>query len=673
MDAAPTAIGPSPAHPGSADIPMPAREYTMLDIAHSSSVTKRAVEKRALRESWCFREETGRGGRRKLFAFRHLPKEIQARLLASERGLAAEKAAKAPFTYDADALWTWAASRPEPLRRKGVERARVLRAMSDLMALGDTFGDAARAVSATEGIPAGTLKNWFYGGPGKPGAREYAKKDWEAALIPGWKGRQARKEIPVPAWDWFTGYYLNRRQPTVAESYRRLLEVARAQGWGEMPSCKTFERRLQREVPETTKTLLRRGEDQLALLFPPQRRDKRMLRAGQYVVGDGLKFDKLYIQWPDGEIIHTSTGWFWADAHSGMMLAWRLAKTENTDVFRLATYDLTGIVKPDVVVIDNTTVAANKAMTGGASGRHRFKDLEGDMQGILLQLGIEPQFTSPDKIFMSPGAKPIERAFGIGGLHSEVANHPRFLKRGFSAKTAIPYAEFAQVVQEEVTRFNQRPNRASAVCGGVLSFQAAFEKAFEKAAPTRLTDAQRGLLLLMPEQARANKRSGEIQLAAGKGPNGKPRYWSESLTQYKGMLLTVYYDPEDMQLPVSVYSTDGRYLCQAERMPDTAFNDAEAAREYNKQKRRFVKAEKKKATAQQRMDSLAVADLYPEAQSPADIPPPGVVRGNFQQVRRVVDGKVVGEGKKPPARESGLNVHEEVLTNMRERRRASAG
>ena len=607
-----------------------------------------------MRERWPYTKSTCRGGTRRLYRFSDLPEDIQTVLL-NAKNPPAVPLSPVPLTlvpplesapeldYDAEELWRWAGSRTQKLRDQGTQRAHVIRHVEQVMEDGTSFRSASRLVAEVEGVNPATIRNWYYGRDGRPGARHYRPQDRAAALVPGWQGRRPRVEIPAEAWQWFISYYLTRRRPTLAAAYRRTVETATAQGWGQLPSAKTFSRRLKSDTSLAARIYHREGPAAVAKLFPPQWRDKRALRAGQAASGDGLKFDRVYVRWPDGEVLNTSTGWFWAAVRTGFIAAWRIAKTENTDLFRLATYDLTGLFKPDVVWVDNTMVAANKAMTGRAPNRHRGKDKADDPIGLLLQLGIEVRFPNPSKVMGSPGAKPIERSFGIGGIHEKVATHPKFLNRGYSKKTAIPYEEFVAVVAvvaEEVARFNTQPKRRTAVCRGVLSYQQAFEESFSSSVATKLTEAQRGLLLRVPEVCRADRSRGEIRLKAGRGPMGQHRYWSEELTEYKGHQIVAYYDPEALSSPITVTTLDGRTICHAQHLEDVGFADTSAGREWSKQKSRWVKATRKAAEAESRMNELEVAAQYPEAEA-AEIPEPGVVGGQFGQRRQVVNGEIV--------------------------------
>ena len=664
--------------------PMPdSPEFTIRQIAEAKDVSFQAVKKRSLHHRWSYREEPCLGGKRRLYTLSSLPVDVQAALLSTNpvrltetnttdpdtntAGYPAKPAPTykdreptngKPADYDPQTLWQWAASRTQRLRDVGTARAAAVSSLERLLLAGQPLGSAARTVSRDEPFSTPTLKRWYYK------AKRYAPEHRAAALIPGWSGGRYRTEIPLQAWDWFKSYYLNRSQPTLAEAYRRTVETAAAQGWGELPSERTFANRMNSDVFHDSRVFLREGGEALAKLHPSQRRNKTVFRAGEAVSGDGLKFDRLWVRWPDGEILNTTTGWFWADIRTGYIAAWRLAKTETTDLFRLATYDLTGLFKPRLAWVDNTMVAAAKSMTAGAEGRRRGKDKPDDPVGLLPQLGIEVRFTDPSKEMGSPGAKPIERSFGIGGIHDKVATHPRFLNRGYSQKTAIPYEEFAEVVRNEVIRFNRQPKRRTAACRRVLSYEQAFEELFKEAVPTKLTEAQRGLLLLVPEVVRADSRSGEIRLKAGKGPMGQHRYWTEALTEFKGRKLTVYYDPEDLSRSVSVYTLDGRYVARAEHLANTGFADTAAAREWQRNKARKLKAQKKAARAEKRMKDLEVAAAYPEAEEGTP-PDPGVVAGNFGQKRQVDKLQQVVGGKTPREDEEELSaVDRFVLANM---------
>ena len=515
-------------------------------------------------------------------------------------------------------------NRPARHRAVGARRAAACRRLPK-WADREVIERNGRELAAEMGVSFDTWLGWRRVVLGAP------ESDWPYLLMPRWSGR-LRREIPTEAWEFFRSLYLTRRQPTVTDCCRRTCEAAAEHGWGDLPSVKTFQRRVKAEISARELVLKRHGPEALARLFPSQRRDRRMFAAGQAASGDGLKFDRLWVEFEDGEVLNTVTGWFWQDIATDFVAAHRVAKTETTDLFRLATLDLCDIAVPDDAWVDNTRVAASKVMTGRQEGRrYRGRATPDDPPGLLTQLGIRVHHTNPDPVMGNPGSKPIERAFGIGGIHEAVATHPRFRDRGQNRKTAIPISEFREVLAEEVERFNARPGRRTAVCRGKLSFRQAWERGITAASLRVLTEEQRALLLRIPETVLADRRTGEIRLKAGRGPLGRRRYWHEDLTSWRATKVVAWYDPEDFSAAIAVTTLDGRHICRAECLEDVGFADKTAAGEWSRNKSRFVKATRAAAAAQERMTAAETAALYPAPKETPPPPKPGVVRGTFRR------------------------------------------
>ena len=514
--------------------------------------------------------------------------------------------------------------------------------------------------------------------------RGIPEEQWEYVLIPRWKGRR-RAEIPEAAWDYFRTLYLNRRGPTIAYCRRMTEEAAAANGWGSVPSQDTFERRVKTEITAREAVLAREGPEALARLYPPQRRQRDVFDAGEAVCGDGLKLDRLYVKFEDGEIVGTTTAWVWQDLRTGLILAHEIAKTETADLIRRATRNLSDVCAPDHAWIDNTRAAANKAMTGGAAHRWRGKKLETDAAGLFARLGIEVHFTNPDRIMGSPGAKPVERAFGIGGLHEAVANHPAFYDRGFARKNAVPIADVRKVFAEEVERFNSRPKRRTAECRGELSFREAWNVRVEEQGSLRVfSTGQRAILERVPETVTANRQTGEVRLRTGRGRWGGPRFWSEELSEWRGKKVVAWFDPDDLNAPVEVTELDGRKICMAESKENAGFNNREDARKHARNKSRFVKATRKAAAAKRAMTAAELADLTPSPE-PQPLEEPAVVRPNFravplaratgtdgphgatpsedriEEIRQDFEGRLLASEKSPPG-----NTREDRIEKIRQ-------
>lgn len=617
--------------------------FNIGQIATALNRHKSAAEKRAIKEAWPFQKQPVRGGYRRLYSLVSLPQDVQAALLLRHMPVPQREPQPRKGTSDAERIASAHAryeAAPTSLREIADRAAKALIAVRHLVAGGESLMNARAAVAAelerdnVRGASVATLRRWA----NTVGNADQA--DWTALLLPAYTGRTATAACAPNAWDWYCGQYLSRAKPTHSDTYSRLVKIAAAQGW-ELPSQRTLERRMDREVSQVTQVIRREGPEAAARLLPTMQRDALTFAVGEAVNGDGLKFDRLWVRFEDGEIINTATAWFWQDLHSRRMLAWRLAKTENTDVFRLATYDLTGVCAPTHVWMDNTRVAANKLMTAGAEGRHRFKADADDGLGLLLMLGMEPHFTNPDKDTGNPGSKPIERAFGIGGIHEMVATNPRILQLGgYSKATAIDVAVLREVIAHEVARFNARTQRRTQACRGVLSFDQAWEAGLAQHPPRVLSQSQRRLLLMSREVVTSDKRTGELRIEAGRGPYGQNAYWCEHLAEHAGRKFAVHFDPENLSAGVHVYGLDGRYLFPADHIPRGAFNDTVAGREWNKFKKRVSKHRKAAAENETRMGALERAALYGNAtdtppepnEAPLEMPIQNVVNGHFQRV-----------------------------------------
>lgn len=591
--------------------------------------TESGVIRRAKRGGWKSRKNNAKGGGLE-YHYSSLPDRARGTYLARHR-----RANPAPVAEPVPQDEAWASYEllSDNLKAEAQHRLTVLTAVETLVENGIGRVAAVEMVGADAETSPATIRRWV------AMVKGVERRNWLPALAPRYVGKTDRAECDPRAWDWYLGQFLTRRAPSHADTYRRLEDIAAVEGWV-IPSGKTLERRVETDIDPLTVVLMREGMEALTRRLPKQRRDETVFAAGEAVNGDGLKFDKLWVKFPDGEILNTATAWFFQDLRTRKILAWRLGKTENTDLFRLATYDLTAVCAPTIMYIDNTRVAANKLMTAGAENRHRFKKGDHDGIGLLLALGIDPRFTNPDKETGNPGSKPIERAFGIGGLHDKVATNPTLIDRGYSKATAISSEELHAVIAHEVARHNAQAKRRTAVCRGLLSFDQAWEEATASITFRRFSERQRRLLLMVREVVTVSQ-TGEIAIDAGRGAYSRNRYWSEAAASLAGKKVVAHFDPEDLHAGIHVYSIDGRYLFETADMTTHAFNDTEGGREWNKNRARMVKATKKSAEAASRMSKLDRDRLYAkaakvreaEAVEPAPTAPSGtVVAAHFRQL-----------------------------------------
>ncbi len=633
--------------------------YTAVELSELPGMpdTKSGVIRRAKRDDWESRPRKARGGGRE-YHITSLPLETQAACLVgqspdapvssgnparpneattlvpgiSSTGLPPQGPAEVSFSYDPENLWDHYASKTDKQKAAAKEKLQLLNAVMAMTENGTSMVDAFKAIGQAHGKSWRTIQGWYHGTSGKPGVKNYERKDWEAALVPGYVGRTATVEITDEAWEIFKADYLRNEQPTATACYDRLKRIAKDQGW-RLPCLKTFERRME-QIPRTIRVLAREGEQGLMRLFPAQQRTVRDLHALEWINGDGYQHN-VFVIWPDGEIARPKT-WVWQDVYSRKILAYRVDLSENTDTIRLSFGDLVetfGI--PQHVTIDNTRAAANKWMTGGVPNRYRFKVKEDDPLGLIPSLGARVHWTSVHNGSGHGQAKPIERSFGIGGMGEVVDKHPKFAgaytgnnptaKPENYGKTAVPIKTFLKVLQEEITAWNAHEGRRTEICGGVQSFDQAFNASYENASISKATAEQRRLWLLSAEAIKV-RHDGTVSLDAGSAVSkGRNRYYSHDLLDYAGNKIVLRFDPEDLHGTVYAYTLDGRYICNCECVEDTGFGNTEAARAFNKERKRFIKATKLAAKAETSMEAMEVADRMPQVEQP-EIPESKVVR-----------------------------------------------
>ncbi len=275
-------------------------------------------------------------------------------------------------------------------------------------------------------------------------------------------------------------------------------------------------------------------------------------------------------------------------------------------MFRKSVYNLTELLCPKHMYIDNTTAAANKCLTGQVPGRHRFKRKETDPVGLLKYLNIDVHFTSPNHEVASPGSKPIERAFGIGGLHSTMRELPALMGRGTRAKP-IPYSEFLALLPEAIAEHNARKGRRGGVCNG-RSFDEVFADGLGSGTPLYKASPQLRRMLLWDQESCTVSKQGTVTLNAGRG-DGRHRYYADFLVHLAGDQVAVLFNPENLSEQVHIYSLTGKLLGTADWLRARAFNDKAAGREHARLKTQHAKLTKQAAQKATRISDLEFKQL----------------------------------------------------------------
>lgn len=594
----------------------------------SLPATERSVQRIAEREGWdapdtkgrSWRPRKGRGGGVEYHAS-NLPLAAQAAVKLRAAPAPAEPRHAAQKQMESEALWEWFARQTNAKKDEAARRLKVLQAVAALISHGTSKTVAIQLVCAQVGVAASGVYRW------EARTLGYHKSDWLPALAPRHAGAaQAEAECAAEAWDWLRAAYLRPEQPNFADCYRQLARVAQAESWT-IPSERTLFRRIA-ALPATTLVYLREGPDALRRMLPAQKRDHAVYRALEAVNLDDHKVD-VFVKWEDGVIGRPHLEAV-QDIYSGMILSWRIDRSENTQAIRLAIGDVVeefGI--PEIFWFDNTRAAANKAITGGQPNRFRFKVKEEDPAGLIEMLSSEVRFATP----YHGQAKPIERAFrdaaqdwakDVRFAGAYTGNNPTAKPSNYGSK-AVPIADFIAVIADRIEEHNTRTGRRSAVCKG-SSFRQVFDESYAAAGAAGLirkaSAQQRHMFLLQAETLTIRREQPMLHFHGN-------RYFADFMLRMAGERVVARFDADALHDDVQVYTLDGRFLGAAECQHAVGFGDVAAARQHARATRTLHRAHRDMAKLQQGMSLRQAAALLPRIEAATPAPETKVVRPLF--------------------------------------------
>ncbi|WP_048797086.1 MULTISPECIES: transposase domain-containing protein [Serratia] len=610
--------------------------------------TAPGVVLRAKNEGWISRARQGiKGGKAIEYHVGSLPVEARAALLLSrgqvETSVGTIEIARPqlPTAAEHDRLQLW--QRWERATDAQRQRAQTwLRAVvmaAELIDANISVQTAFKSVANQLGINATTLRDRYYS------AQVHDRKDWAPVMLDKRAGKQSdvkKAEYDEAAWDFLLADYLRVEAPALFKCYERMKLTAQAHGWN-IPTYRTALRRINKLDPAMV-VACREGEHALMRLVPAQKRTVAHLNTLQWINGDGYQHN-VFVKWFNGDIVRPKT-WFWQDVKTRRIIGWRTDLTENMDSIRLSFMDVIkkyGIPEDFHITIDNTRAAANKWLTGGTKTRYRFKVREDDPKGLFTLLGTI-HWTS---IVAGKGwgqAKPVERAFGVGGMEEYIDKHPALAgsytgpnplakPENYGSKAA-DVALFLQTVAEGVAMFNARVGRNTEMCQGKDSFDQVFERDFPNTIVRKPTEEQLRMFLL-PAEAVTVKHNGEFTIKAGGSLlRQENRYHNAALMGISPRKVVVRFDPQHLHGDVYCYTLDGRFICAASCINPVGFGDTQAAREHALAKKQVRKATKALIKATVKQDALEISELMPRIAEPA--PPESRVVSLYRPVGNAV-------------------------------------
>ena len=587
---------------------------------HATNVTRQAKK-----QNWEARAAKGVKGGGLEYHISSLPLETQQalRLQAALAEVKPPEMAQPKLNLDLVRKFNEASDKAREKAKAKTEACLQLKAFLDQ---GFPLMQAIEGAAKAKNVSAGSLKNWYYK------VQAHPVHEWQAALIveSGKAKKPTRKAfIEQEAWDVFLADYLRPEEPDMRACYRRTETMAKHYGW-KIASFQTFQRRVVEEIPYEVILLKRKGANAVAKLVPALRRTVKDLLAGEWINGDGYQHN-VFVKWHTGEIVRPKT-WFWQDVRTRRILGYRTSISENTDSIRHALMDVIfnyGI--PNTITLDNTRAAANKAMTGGIANRYRFKHDELDPKGIMPILGIDVHFTS---ILYGEGhgqAKPIERAFGKGGIGEKVDKRPELA--GFytgknvlekpdnynGGKAGVDYDVFLQALAAGIEEYNSQLKRETEMCRGELSFNQVWERDYHPTNIRQASPEQLRLLFLQAEVA-SIKQNGEFTLkAAGKLYGLTNVYWAQDLIGITDKKVVVRFDPDNLHGNTYVYDINGNFLAEAICRDAKGYGDTSAAREQNRLYKQIVKNAQAQAKALDILNAHELASLQPQVEVPEPI------------------------------------------------------
>lgn len=490
------------------------------------------------------------------------------------------------LTHDAyESIYDAYSTKPGSIQEKARQRVFILDEYQSMLNSGMKQEDALRLViNRHSGVSKSTLWRWQQKTEGH--ARQY----WEALLAPDYQGR-SRYEIPDAAWDFFIQNYLHQGKPDASVIHRLTCQTAKEHGWGNLPSCKTFERRIKADIPENALILARQGVTALRQSLPHLKRDYTTLKLHELWESDGRKADIL-CRWPD-ESVSRPMVVIWREVRTRVVLSVRIYTTTNTaliiESLESALYRAQAI--PEGAILDNGREYANKPLTGGQKTRYRFTIKENEPIGALSRLGVAVHWATP----YHGAAKPVESFWGKLAKSTDclfpkayTGRNPVERPEDTHLNHAIPVDQFAARLIQAIHEYHHTVHGGQGM-QGKTPLQL-YEELSHTHQPRQPTSAQ--LRSIRPVVKRLKLRDQYCFEFKLEGFGTVTYIPAESMDLRRGWEYDVLPDHANPKAPALVYDGE-KYLGDAKYQAHTPFLDKEAGRETMRARSSSVKNSKK--------------------------------------------------------------------------------
>ena len=285
--------------------------------------------------------------------------------------------------------------------------------------------------------------------------KNHPRDYWLALLAPKYEGRQ-RNEIPQAAWEYFIRHYLSEAQPAAIVIYRDTLKAAVANAWGELPSCKTFERRIASDIHENLFICGRQGKTALKESLPHAKQDFSKRPLHHTWEADGRRCD-VWVKMPNGEVFRL---WLVVirELRTRMMIGFKLGVSNDAALVSAALKDAftRTQTRPEYFHFDNGSEYSNNLLTGGQKSTVRRQAEANTAVGALTRLGIKVKWATPNE----GAAKAIESSWNGFAQNVDktferayVGRNPVERPENSDQKHAVLFAEFEAKTYSHIIDF----------------------------------------------------------------------------------------------------------------------------------------------------------------------------------------------------------------------------
>lgn len=408
-------------------------------------------------------------------------------------------------------------------------------------------------------------------------------KDNPLALASGHGGQKGLRRVDKEVLTAAKALYFNKNKPQMSFVWSELVKIF---GIGCI-SYQTLRNFLNKDVNIIEKNKVRMGPKEFKDTHTPYIiRSYEDVKAGDIWTADGHDIDvlcrvKIAGKWVEKKLKLI----MWLDIKSRLTVGWTLAKTETTEAIAIALKR--GIEKyglPKKIYTDN-----GKAFTS--------KVLEG-LEGIYASLGVEVTHALP----YNAQAKNIERWFldfkqnlakrfntYIGGNVLERPEHMKgLLMTKIARGEAVTKIELEMEIEKYIEEKNhffyalRRAGGRKAHRGKGMNNRTPLEVFNEEYPITerRMIEDEKLRLLFMYTETRQVRQNG-IEFMEN-------IYVNEHLYYHFSEKVVIKYDPHNLSY-IYIYLESGEFLCKADKLNPTGFNDVNAIKTHRNRLKKIAK------------------------------------------------------------------------------------